>query len=269
MSALSGSTALFPSPQLKQPQSFGPSPFELANARGPLGSGSSQSANIADAEYPSFIDHLDRAEPFGETDNARRKGLEKPRHSQRRANRDEFDGPVQFLPKPTIESIAAQERELPHLPVNLNIDEQDEILHKVNDQLSQCAFDFMAKYEFPVPLEPDKRPIQKPGDREWTEWVYLIKRLATKRRIPARVLYNGQIKQLCTVLENSLEMRHASAHQSRPPKDDRNVLQLISAGIQVSKMFKDAVSMALLDRLYQDVEATIWERRQSTFAYHA
>jgi hypothetical protein len=68
-------------------------------------------------------------------------------------------------------------------------------------------------------------------------------RLATKRRIPARVLYNGQIKQFVTILENSLEMRHAAKHQSRPLKDDRNILQLISAGIQVAKIVKDAQAM--------------------------
>lgn len=93
------------------------------------------------------------------------------------------------------------------------------------------------------------RPVERPQDREWTEWVYLLKRLATKRRIPARVIYNGQIKQFATILENSLEMRHAAKHQSRPLKDDRNVLQLISAGIQVAKILKDAAAMDYLDRL--------------------
>lgn len=185
-------------------------------------------------------------------------------HSQRRpANRDEFDGPHQFLDKPSPETVAAQERELPHVPTNLFVQEQDDILSQVNDRLSQCAFDFVAKYQFPVPLEPDKRPVRIPQDREWTEWVYLLKRLATKRRIPARVLYNGQIKQLVTVLENSLEMRHAAKHQSRPLKDDRNVLQLISAGLQVAKILKDASTMEFLDYLYIRTEALINSRRNT------
>ena len=189
------------------------------------------------------------------------------RHSQRRpSNRDEFDGPHQFLERPSPETIAAQERELPHVPTNLFVQEQDDVLSQVNDRLSQCAFDFIAKYQFPIPLEPDKRPVQIPQDREWTEWVYLLKRLATKRRIPARVLYNGQIKQLVTVLENSLEMRHAAKHQSRPLKDDRNVLQLISAGLQVAKILKDAPTMEYLDRLYVRTEALI-NSRKSTPAY--
>ena len=157
-----------------------------------------------------------------------------------------------------------QERELPHVPINLDVREQDEVLSQVNDRLSQCAFDFVAKYQFPIPLEADKRPVEQPGDREWTEWAYLLKRLAIKRRIPTRVLYNGQIKQLATVLENSLEMRHASAHHSRPPKDDRNILQLISAGTQVAKMLKDANAMEYLDRLYRETEKLIRKRTSPT-----
>jgi hypothetical protein len=58
-------------------------------------------------------------------------------------------------------------------------------------------------------IDQSVRPVERPQDREWTEWVYLLKRLATKRRIPARVLYNGQIKQFVTILENSLESRYS------------------------------------------------------------
>lgn len=136
-----------------------------------------------------------------------------------------------------------QERELPRLPTHLHVLEQDEVLNQVNDRLSQCAYDFIAKYQFPIPLTHDARPVERPQDREWPEWVYLLKRLATKRRIPARVLYEGQIKQFVTVLENSLEMRHSSKQGVRPLKDDRHILQQISAGIQVAKILKDAQAM--------------------------
>lgn len=185
-------------------------------------------------------------------------------HSQRKSsNRDEFDGPHQLLERPSPESTVSNEWDLPTLPTNLDEQEQDQILCEVNDRLSRCAFDFVAKYQFPIPVEQDKRQVKVPADREWTEWVYLLKRLATKRRIPARVLYNGQIKQFVTVLENSLEMRHAAKHQSRPVKDDRNVLQLISAGTQVAKILKDAPAMEYLDRLYIRTERQIFERRRS------
>jgi hypothetical protein len=78
------------------------------------------------------------------------------------------------------------------------------------------------------------------------------------------VLYNGQIKQFITILENSLEMRHAAKHQSRPLKDDRNILQLISAGIQVARILKDSLAMSDLDRLYVNTEKKIQERSLST-----
>lgn len=198
---------------------------------------------------------------FGEASSSTGSLQAKAYPQRRPSNRDEFDGPSQLLDKPADSGYEVQEQELPQLPVTLYAQEQDDILSKVNERLSQSAFDFVARYQFPVPIEPDKRPVRLPADREWTEWVYLLKRLATKRRIPARVLYNGQIKQLITVLENSLEMRHAAKHQSRPLKDDRNILQLISAGLQVTKILKDASAMKYLDALYIQTEHLIQSRR--------
>ncbi|KAL7921981.1 hypothetical protein ACQKWADRAFT_110647 [Trichoderma austrokoningii] len=215
---------------------------------------------------PSLSDYsLDNGLDFGVPTNKPKQQNSKARSQRRPSNRDEFDGPHQFLQRPPPDVIAMQERELPHLPTNLHVQEQDNVLNQVNDRLSQCAYDFVAKYQFPIPLTQDMRPVERPQDREWTEWVYLLKRLATKRRIPARVLYNGQIKQFVTILENSLEMRHAAKHQSRPLKDDRNILQLISAGIQVAKILKDASAMDYLDRLYVSTEKQIQERANARF----
>ncbi|KAM0264762.1 hypothetical protein ACHAQJ_000587 [Trichoderma viride] len=215
---------------------------------------------------PSLSDYsLDNGLDMGVPLNKPKQQNSKARSQRRPSNRDEFDGPHQFLQRPPPDVIAMQERELPHLPTNLHVQEQDNVLNQVNDRLSQCAYDFVAKYQFPIPLTQDMRPVERPQDREWTEWVYLLKRLATKRRIPARVLYNGQIKQFVTILENSLEMRHAAKHQSRPLKDDRNILQLISAGIQVAKILKDASAMDYLDRLYVSTEKQIQERANARF----
>lgn len=229
---------------------------------------SSPDHNIWDQESTTSRDSLDflGEAPASRGSNGATRSQGRSHTQRRPSNRDEFDGPHQFLDMPSAETIAAQERELPHVPTNLFVQEQDDVLSQVNDRLSQCAYDFVAKYQFPIPLEPDKRPVRIPQDREWTEWVYLLKRLATKRRIPARVLYNGQIKQLVTVLENSLEMRHAAKHQSRPLKDDRNVLQLISAGLQVAKILRDASTMEFLDHLYVQTEALI-NSRKSTHAF--
>lgn len=188
----------------------------------------------------------------------------KEQHKRKPSNRDEFDGPHQLLQISSKIPTSSSENELPCLATSLRINEQDNVLSQVNDRLSKCAFDFVARYQFPIPIESDKRPVNTSIDREWTEWVYLLKRLATKRRIPARVLYNGQIKQFITILENSLEMRHAAKHQLRPLKDDRNVLQLISAGLQVAKILKDADAMDDLDRLYVKTEKLIGFRRNNS-----
>ncbi|KAI9756608.1 MAG: hypothetical protein M4579_003786 [Chaenotheca gracillima] len=203
----------------------------------------------------------DNRSNLGTSQAGKMKGHMRTESQRRLSSRDEFDGHNQMLDMPSAEVIAARDRDLPRLPMNLYVEEQDNLLSQVNNRLSQCAFDFVARYQFPIPIESDKRSVRAPNDREWTEWCFLLKRLATKRRIPARILYNGQIKQLVTVLENSMEMRHAAAHQSRPPKDDRNVLQLISAGIQVTKLLKDAAAMEFLDGLYVHTEKLIQSRR--------
>lgn len=187
-------------------------------------------------------------------------------HTRRRPfNQDEFDGPSQYLPLPLPQQDHSRAQALPELPVHLSLAEQDEVMRRANDILSECAFHFVAKYQFPVPLERDKPRIRSPADREWTEWAYLLKRLATKRRIPARVLYDSQIKQLVTTLENSIAARQpANKDQLSPkrkPRDDRYVLQLISAGTQVTKLLVDSLAMKQLNELYGRTEAVIADRR--------
>ena len=59
------------------------------------------------------------------------------------------------------------------------------------------------------------------------------------------------------MLDNSLEVRHAAAHQSWPPKDDRNILQPVSAGLQVAKILEDAHAVRELDDLYLKIEDLI------------
>ncbi|KAK4947807.1 hypothetical protein LTR10_013315 [Elasticomyces elasticus] len=200
-----------------------------------------------------------------ETQNRRVGELGRPGryHTRRRPfNQDEFDGPSQLLPLPVPQQEHARSQALPALPVHLSAEEQDQITLQVNDILSRCAFHFVAKYQFPIPLERDKPRVRTPEDREWTEWAYLLKRLATKRRIPARVLYDNQIKQFVTTLENSIAVRQNSRDQQpRSSRDDRYMLQLVSAGSQVARILMDSLSMEQLDALYRQTESMILERR--------
>ncbi len=136
--------------------------------------------------------------------------------------------------------------------MNLYVNKQDEILFQVNDHLSKCIFDFVAKYQFSILLQLNKRSVKISANREWMKWVYLLKKLAIKRRISTRVLFHDQIKQLIIILKNLLKMQHAVKHQSRSLKNDWNVLQLIFVGLKIDQIFKDVICMKLLDNLCSD-----------------
>ena len=222
----------------------------------------SQDSYVYQSESPTSRSYTDYEI---ETNSRRSSDMGRTTHrynSRRRPfNQDEFDGPSQLLPLPLPQQELARSQDLPPLAVHLNIQEQDDILQHANDILSQCAYHFIAKYQFPIPLERDKPRVRGPGDREWTEWAYLLKRLATKRRIPARVLYENQIKQFVTTLENSIAARQTRDHQVRSPRDDRYMLQLVSAGTQVAKILMDSQAMEQLDALYQNTESVILDRR--------
>jgi hypothetical protein len=222
----------------------------------------SQESYVYQAESPTSRSYTD----YDVETNSRRSsdmGRSTPRYHTRRRpfNQDEFDGPSQLLPLPLPQQELARSQDLTSLPVSLTAPEQDEVFSVVNNVLSHCAYHFVAKYQFPIPLERDKPRVRSPDDREWTEWAYLLKRLATKRRIPARVLFDNQIKQFVTTLENSIAARQNREQQMRAPRDDRYVLQLISAGTQVAKILMDSQAMDQLDKLYDQTETAIHERR--------
>ena len=117
-------------------------------------------ASVPDSEFPG---PLQSTVGFGQS-----RGSGSAHPQRRPSNRDEFDGPHQYLKRLAPQLVAAQEQDLPHLPTNLIVSEQDDILSQVNDRLSQCAYDFVAKYQFPIPLEPDKRPVIVSADRGTT-----------------------------------------------------------------------------------------------------
>ena len=106
------------------------------------------------------------------------------------------------------------------------------------------------------------RTVERLQDRKWAEWIYILERLALKRRTPARVLYNGQIKQFVSILENSLGIRPAT--ESGRLRDDRYILQLISASIQIAKILRGGDAMIYLDRLYIVTEEQTQERKVSS-----
>ena len=91
-----------------------------------------------------------------------------PRYHGRRKpfNQDEFDGPTQLLKPPSPRTVAGRERQLPHLPTHLTAQEQDEILAALNEILSGCAHHFIARYNFPIPLDRDRPRVEHATDRD-------------------------------------------------------------------------------------------------------
>ena len=204
-------------------------------------------SNLSTSYSPAFGERRLRtstAEPSATDTGAQRKP----------SNRNEFDGPCQLLHL----SQPKTDLPLPILPISLNPQEQQAVLDRLDEILAGCAFDFIAEHQFPVPLEQGRKVVVTSQDRTWREWAYLLKRLCTKRRIPAHVLYNRQVQCLVTILENSLDPFHRHKCESR---DDRSILQYISAGTQVAKILKDRAAMLDLDRLYTETAGSIQARQ--------
>lgn len=228
--------------------------------------------------YDSFAHHTESptSQDHGEYEwEDRRRGTEVNRggryHTRKRPlNPDEFDGPSQYLPLPLPQQDHSRIQELVKLPIHLTMTEQDEVMRRMNDILAECAFHFVAKYQFPIPLERSKPRVRSAADREWAEWAHLIKRLATKRRIPARVLYDNQIRQLVTTLEHSVSPYRPTpndrAKSTRVAHDDRYILQLLSAGTQVAKLLMDSLAMQQLNDLYAHTENVVMNRRYQSRA---
>ncbi|EPS37562.1 hypothetical protein H072_8731 [Dactylellina haptotyla CBS 200.50] len=153
-------------------------------------------------------------------------------------------------------------RSIPDLETTLEADEQDRIFQRLNDILSLGMFTFFAKHQFPIPIDPGKRRVRKPSDREWHEWLELAIALCEKRMIPKALLHNERIKEFVTILQNSGEIRHVVAHPSRPLKSDMGVFQLVSAGIHVAQIIKDWDGMEELLKIKENTETIIAKRRR-------
>ncbi|KAF3934053.1 hypothetical protein ABW19_dt0203848 [Dactylella cylindrospora] len=153
-------------------------------------------------------------------------------------------------------------RAIPELETTLEADEQDRVFQKLNDLLSHGMFNFFARHQFPIPIDPGKRRVRKPSDREWHEWLELAIALCEKRMIPKTLLHNERIKEFVTILQNSGEIRHVVAHPSRPLKSDMGVFQLISAGIHVAQIIKDWDGMDEMLKIKESTESIIAKRRR-------
>ncbi|CZR53447.1 uncharacterized protein PAC_03325 [Phialocephala subalpina] len=168
----------------------------------------------------------------------------------------EFFAPRVGLPS---EAISDQEKDIEPLPTSLTVEEQNLIVSNVENRLSECAYDFVAKYQLPIPALPRQRKVRYPMDREWAEWAYPLKRLTLKHCIPEQILGNRRLESFPDILEKSVHQGHQGAqtwptrHQQSLPQnlDDWYILQIISSGIRVAQFLKDSAAMEHLVQLYR------------------
>jgi len=183
---------------------------------------------------------------------------------------DEFYGPSQFVQGPPSEASFAQEKDMEPLPTSLTLEEQDFIVSNVEKRLSECAYDFVAKHQLPIPTLPKQRIIRYPMDREWAEWAHLLKWLALKHRISGQILGNRRLESFPDILEKSVHRSHQSdqiwptRHQQSLPQDldDWYMFQIISSGIRVARFLKDSAAMEYLVDLYRATMEATMDRTQ-------
>lgn len=169
-------------------------------------------------------------------------------------NKDEFSRNIYHLPQATHLGLSLGQGAPAKLPNTLSPEQRAQIFAKLDYHLCRTAFQFFAEHRFPIPFEKHKRIVTVPSDRCWNEWAYLLKRLATKRRVPTSVLHGGQIKHMVTLMENSLIVRHPQDGSCEPIEDDMHMLQVLSAGIQVAKLLRDYQTMEILLDLYSQTQ---------------
>ncbi|KAG8529613.1 uncharacterized protein KY384_006250 [Bacidia gigantensis] len=87
--------------------------------------------------------------------------IDKPYQFREGTSGEQFDGL-----ETNVTRLSAQERELSHIPFSLEPMEQDYVLREVNARLSQCAFDFVAKYQFPIQLVDYRSTAEVDNDLE-------------------------------------------------------------------------------------------------------
>lgn len=216
----------------------------------------------------------EECEPFGNSNGGgaiRGSALNKHHKSKsqqalrRPGNRDEFDGAVQTLPLPTDEVACAMDQRVTSCRVSLEPRVQANTMSLLTTCLSRAAFDWVARYQFPIPRMADRPIVVCPEDRTWNEWAYLIKRLATKRRVPARIIKDGHIKALVPTMENATIIP-PPGNGSVLMMEDRHILQVISAGIQVTRLIQDGSATHYLLNLYNEVAKAINESIMASMA---
>lgn len=164
---------------------------------------------------------------------------------------------------------ALEEEELPLLPTSLSRRKQRKVLTQASRHLSKCALEFCNRHELPNTviqgMDPGEQPllVRNLGRKRvtgwgWSEFVFLLGFLIAEEHVPAEALYSDLAVHFRAVLHTSLGVDDVLRHPE-PLRDDRTILRILSAGVQVARMLNDLDAMNKLDRLLMKAERTMIE----------
>lgn len=154
--------------------------------------------------------------------------------------------------------------ELPLLQASLSARKQRKLLTQASRYLSTCALDFCNRYELPNTviqgMEPREQPFivrnlgrKRAPECGWSEFAFLLRFLIAEQQIPAGALKSDLATHFRAILHISLGVDDILRHP-QPLRDDRTILRILSAGVQVARMLNDLYAINTLDDLLMKAE---------------
>lgn len=170
---------------------------------------------------------------------------------------------------PLAKKATLDREELPLLQISLSKRKQRKVLRLASRHLSKCALGFCNRYQLPNTviqgMEPGEQPFlarnlgrKRASNYGWAEFVFLLKFLIAEQQIPLDALDSDLGAHFRAVLHASLGVDDVLRHPD-PLRDDRTILRVLSAGIQVASMLKDEKAIDKLRRLLMKTERTMIE----------
>lgn len=170
---------------------------------------------------------------------------------------------------PPAENAALNREELPLLPTSLSKRKQRKVLRQASRHLSKCALEFCNRHQLPNTviqgMEPRERPFlarnlgrKRASAYGWVEFVFLLKFLIVEQQIPLEAFDRDLGAHFRAVLHASLGVDDVLRHPE-PLRDDRTILRILSAGVQVASMLNDEKARDKLRRLLMKTERTMIE----------
>ncbi|KAL7921322.1 hypothetical protein ACQKWADRAFT_296162 [Trichoderma austrokoningii] len=171
------------------------------------------------------------------------------------------------LSRPAPERPALNEQRLPLLPTSLSRTKQSKILKRASSYLSKSALDFFNKHELPNTvirgMDASEHTFfsRNPGRKRasidgWYEFVFLLRHHIAEQRVPRGVLNSDLAAHSKKILHASLGIDDA-LKRPLPVRDDRAILRMLSAGVQVADMLNDEKARKKLVYLLMKTERTM------------